>query len=126
MRDDRNEWGCDDKECGLMVGGSLYFSWHMLHHCVQVFFGGGGGGSVSSGFASLPLTSLSTSMVFSSRIVGTGSIIACSLASGVANACGTVCAIMKGTRNIRPLCIPSILRPGTGPSACCVRTVTLV
>ena len=35
-----------------MVGGSFYFLWCMLHHCVQVFFGGGGGGSVSSGFTS--------------------------------------------------------------------------
>ena len=125
-QDDRNEWGCDAKECGLMVGGSLYFSWHMLHHCVQVFFGGGGGGSVSSGFTSPPLMSPSTSMVFSSCVVGTGSIVTCGLASGVANACGTVHAIMKGARNIHPLCIPSILRPGTGPSACCVCTVMLV
>ena len=107
-----------------MVGGSFYFSWHMLRHRVQVFFGGGGGGSVSSGFASPPSTSPSTSMVFSSRVVGMGSVVACILAGGVANACGTVCAVMKGAGNIRLLCIPSILRPGTGPSTCHVHTVT--
>ena len=97
--------------------------WCLLCHCVvsgtcyanrvQVFFGGGGGGSVSSGFVSLPSMSPSTSMVFSSCVVGTGSVIACSLA----NVCGTVHAVMKGARNIRLLCIPLILRLGTGPSA---------
>ena len=106
-----------------MVGGSLYFSWCTLCCRVQVFFGGGGGGSVSSGFASLPSMSPSTSMVFSSRIVGTGSVVACGLTGSVANACGTVHAIMKSAGNIRLLCIPSILRPGTGPSACRVCTV---
>ena len=114
-QDDRNEWGCDDKECGSMVGGSFFFLWHTLRCCVQVFFGGGGGGSVPSGFVSPPSTSPSTSMVFSSHVVGTGSVITCVLAGSVVNACGTVRAVMKGTGNIRPLCIPSILRPGTGP-----------
>ena len=36
------------------------------------------------------------------------------LPGGVANACGTVRAVMKGTGNIRLLCIPSILRPQHG------------
>ena len=108
-----------------MVGGSLYFLWHTLCHCVQVFFGGEGGGSVSSSFMSPPSMSLLTSMVFSSYVVGMGSIVACSLTGGVANACGTVRAIMKGTGNIHPLCIPSILRPGTRPSVCRVHTVRI-
>ena len=109
--------------------------WRLLCHCVvsgahyanhvQVFFGGGGGGSVSSGFTSLPSTSPSTSMVLPSRVVGAGSVIAGSLTSGLANACGTVRAIMKGAGNICPLYIPSILRLGTRPSVCCVHTVTL-
>ena len=123
MWNDQNEWGCDDKECGLMVGG-VFFLWHTLCCCVQVFFGGGGGGSVSSSFVSPPSMSLLTSMVFSSCVVGAGSVIACILAGSVVNACGTVCAIMKGAGNIHPLCIPLILRPGTGPSACHVHTVT--
>ena len=45
------------------------------------------------------------------------------LAGSVVNACGTVRAVMKGAGNIHLLCIPSILRPGTGPSACHVHTV---
>jgi hypothetical protein len=89
-----------------------------------VDFGGGGGGSVSSGFVSPPSTFSSTSMMFSSCAVGAGSVAAGGLAGGLAKAFGTSRAEMKGAGNMRPFPIPSIFRPGTGPSACRVRTVT--
>jgi hypothetical protein len=95
-----------------------------LRRRVQGFFGGGVGGSASSGSMSPPLTFSSTSMEFSSRVVGAGPVVVCGLAGDLANACGTVRADMNGAGNMRPLSIASILRPGTGPSACRVRTVT--
>ena len=99
--------------------------WHTLCRLVQVVFGGGGGGSVSSGFVSPPSTFSSTSMMFSSCVVGVGSSAAGDLTGGLANAFGTARAEMKGAGNMCPLSIPSILRPGTGPSTCCAHTVML-
>ena len=108
--------------CMSGICGAIVLS---VAHVTPTGFGGRGGGSVSSGFVSLPLTFSLTSMAFSSCIVGMGSGAAGNLASGLANAFGTAHAKMKGAGNMHPLSIPSILRLGTGPSACRVHTVML-
>ena len=86
----------------VMPTGSRVFWWQGWRECfLRVWF------------VSPPLMFLSTSMTFSSCIVGTGSVVACGLAGGFANAFGAAHADMKGAGYLHPLGMPSIFRPGT-------------